>query len=105
MLSDEAEKADNLIHIYHKSLLYLVSNAFETIAPAHIAGMQIYSGELQLKSSVAVYVAPKSDQTKATSHGGFGNDPTTLNHTLSRITGKPVTSLAQTGFSANQLDF
>ncbi|MER9631003.1 C1 family peptidase [Mesorhizobium sp. M0296] len=104
-LSDAAERADNVVQIYRKSLLYLVSNAFEDKAPEPLAGMENFIAKLDLPTTVARYVAPKASQSLSTSHGGFDNDPTTMNHVLGRILGKPVSALKWTGFTAGQLAF
>ena len=115
LLSDVGELDDN-VGPYGKSLLYLVSNAFERKRQAAIVGMERFvrsnSTDKQHKSAVdpeleeffSVDVAqgqpslivagagPRSDKpspnlSRSESHGGFDNDPATLNSVLFRILG------------------
>jgi hypothetical protein len=89
-LSDGSERDDNVIGIYRKSLLYLVSNAFEPQQGRPLLGMQCFAdrvrgvpGKLTLH-----YSSPGGRVTRSTSHGGFDNDPWTLNHILQSIIGR-----------------
>lgn len=92
-LSDELEKNDNVAQIYRKSLLYLVSRAFEEDTPASILGMQRYSQALEGSTKRLEVLYSQGDplrepRTLSTSHGGFDNDPATMNDILHRILGK-----------------
>lgn len=87
-LTDELEQDDHVVKIYGKSLLYLVSNAFEHTRERPILGMAKFKGDLgKLPSGMDIHYAGNGRATRSTSHGGFDNDPTTLNHTLTRMLG------------------
>ena len=93
-LKDELELDDQVAQIYRKSLLYLVSRAFEEEIPEEILGLEKYSSHLEQTSEIqqlgnrfSIYYSngPSSDQTTSTSHGGFDNDPATMNTLLRTI--------------------
>jgi pimeloyl-ACP methyl ester carboxylesterase len=96
-LGDDVERDDNVGLVYRKSLLYLVSRAFEeTIDPAEaLLGMQRYSKELKKLPPGRLFFhysdgrANRRDRTASTSHGGFDNDPVTMNSVLKTVLGKP----------------
>lgn len=103
-LDDLTERDDDCAGIYHKSLLYLVSNAFERLA--RIPGVPKRDGEPLLglarnvtprldkffnKKNRRWHVAP-GETSNARHHGDFDNDKATLLSTLSRILGGNVTS-------------
>jgi hypothetical protein len=88
---------------YRKSLLYHVSNAFERpdkadfksqgkredirsgepFAPKPILGMQKYSQATENTPRLTIrYAAGNSLITRSTTHGGFDNDPFTMNDIL-----------------------
>ncbi len=75
---------------YSRSLLYLVSQSFEKGVQTPILGMEKYFnagiGALGLPN-VKVVTAP-GDDSKSTTHGGFDDDPTTMNKVISLILGK-----------------
>lgn len=104
VLKDKTEQADDCAGIYHKSLLYLVSNAFEE--KQHIPlvrdgepilGMQKFiDGDPELqqlfkRKGVDLVLAPNSDPTgsltasTAAHHGDFDNDLATVKSTLARV--------------------
>ena len=104
-LTDKAERDDNCANIYHKSLLYLVSNAFEAglqKAPflkeregEPILGMAKFVSRLPAAHRAFDWVlAPNGKPTAsleactAKSHAGFDDDTATLASTLGRIVGK-----------------
>lgn len=94
-LSDRLETRDNVACVYRKSLLYLVSRAFEEATPAPLLGMQIYSDELagRVPGGRLELVFSKGRngaETRCTSesHGGFDNDVATMNDLLAAIVGK-----------------
>jgi hypothetical protein len=77
--------------VYRKSLLYLVSRAFEDNTIAPILGMQKYNNDLSLGNLPVNFVYSKgvsSGRSASKSHGGFDNDPATMNDVLKRILGK-----------------
>ena len=95
-LTDEVERDDNVGMVYRKSLLYLVSQAFEEEIepPAKVLGMQLYSKALEELGTEHVHFhysdgTPASDRTMSTSHGGFDNDPVTMNNVLKTVLGGP----------------
>jgi hypothetical protein len=104
-LTDKAERDDNCANIYHKSLLYLVSNAFESglgKAPflgerqgEPILGMAKFISQLTAAQRAFDWIlSPNAngpgtlDASASKSHGGFDDDPATLASTLGRIVGK-----------------
>jgi len=108
-MTDHAEQADNCAQIYHKSLLYLVSDAFEEFlrqpwlgknpgktmkqSGEPLLGMEKWiQGELkpeERKWDLVLSPNAEPDGTpnasRATSHGGFDDDSATLRATLARI--------------------
>ena len=108
-LTDKAEQDDHLANIYHKSLLYMVSNAFEENAKIPIfrdgkglLGMEKFIkdedfadvGKLFKSRNNADWIkSPNTEpdgstsHSTSTSHGGFDDDEPTLKATLKRILG------------------
>lgn len=100
-LKDEVEQDDHVVHVYNKSLLYLVSEAFEKKRKTPLLGMESYLtkddeilnviGKPVLKSKSVVIRSTGGANVKlrssSTSHGGFDNDPDTLNSMLRIIRG------------------
>lgn len=116
-MDDKTERDDNCRDIYHKSLLYLVSHAFEDTLripfspdPKHqgvpILGMaKFVDADPSIKSlfngnsNHEWIVSPNDSRSKATSHGGFDNDESTLKSTLRHILGKdPKLAASQLAF-------
>jgi hypothetical protein len=111
-LTDKAEQDDNCGNIYHKSLLYLVSNAFEDEprVPLFRGGEPILGMERFLsdrfdtadQETAELFKARKADlvlapndvrpgsrtASRATSHGAFDDDRTTVRSTLARVLDK-----------------
>lgn len=103
ILSDVGERDDD-VGPYGKSLLYLVSNAFEGKQGTPLLGMEHFidrdpeirdlfhrSDDGRLRLVVAGEMDPERDLANASesdSHGGFDNDPATLNSVLFRILGE-----------------
>ncbi len=93
-LSEALELDDNVIALYRKSLLYLVSRAFEEEPlPSPLLGMQLHAK--RLAASLPRMTIQESDgpgsgrrRTCATSHGDFDNDPATMNSVLQRVLGR-----------------
>ena len=98
-LTDKAEQDDNCGRIYNKSLLYLVSNAFEDQAriPLFRDGRPILGMErfidraLMTKLGVELVLAPNTEPadslsaSSATHHGDFDDDERTVVATFRRI--------------------
>ncbi len=99
-LDDATERDDNCASIYHKSLLYLVSAAFEKDPRKPLNGERNGTPLLGLARDVAALpksfwnknrrwiVSPGDPESEARHHGDFDNDPITLLTTLRRITGQ-----------------
>jgi Papain family cysteine protease len=104
VLSDKAEQDDHCANLYHKSLLYLVSHAFEAKpriplfrAGVPILGMQKYieadaelktlfkSGNADLVISPNTRKLGSSDAATALHHGDFDDDAATVQATLRRM--------------------
>jgi len=101
-LTDELEQNDEVTKAYNKSLLYLVSRAFEEEVPERILGMQMYSevvGRRKLPRLTIHYSegdVPGARVTASATHAGFDNDPLTMNHMLRRVIGsKPRTEFTR----------
>ena len=102
-MDEKTELADNVIKAYRKSLLYLISRALEPDIPTPILGLE---ESLRADASLrALFDYPRgkaqnadlifspntaggSHGANSTTHGGFGNEPDTLNSIARRITGK-----------------
>jgi hypothetical protein len=104
-LTDQAEQDDHCANIYHKSLLYLVSNAFEDrprIPLVHNDGTPILGMEKFVNRDPAIQTlfglgkadwikAPNGDAvgtktaSRSQSHGDFDDDGPTLKATLARM--------------------
>jgi hypothetical protein len=104
VLSDTGERDDD-VGPYGKSLLYLVSNAFEGRREVPLLGMEKYLRQLSDRDSptpdpaieallrnstiVAGEATRKgSGLSRSDTHGGFDNDPDTMNSVMLRILGK-----------------
>jgi hypothetical protein len=105
---------DDDVGPYGKSLLYLVSNAFEGAREVALLGMQKFLEEdtkvLGLLSSpvnslpgivVSGEEGVAGALSKSDTHGGFDNDPNTMNSVLVRILGKSP----QVAFTGRDLQF
>jgi pimeloyl-ACP methyl ester carboxylesterase len=96
-LTDEVEEDDNVGMVYRKSLLYLVSRAFEERIepPEALLGMQRSSKDLEKLHPKSLFFhysngrGSSKARTASTSHGGFDNDPATMNSVLKTVLGKP----------------
>lgn len=90
-LTDVLEQDDEVSRAYNKSLLYLVSRAFEEAIPAKILGMEDSSKLVERRAIPRLSVHYSKGNvsgarvTVSTSHGGFDNDPLTMNHVLRRV--------------------
>ena len=82
-LNDELEQDDNVAWAYRKSLLYLVSRAFERTGSKPLLGMEKYSKKLKgIKQNIS---KGSGNVTRSTSHGGFDNDVYTMNSVMKKI--------------------
>ena len=95
-LSEDLELRDTVTPLYRKSLLYLVSNSFEDRTGEPLLGMQKFSSSLDPVSGNTKFRIEVSDgaapcgngtNTASTTHGGFDNDPCTMNDILRAILG------------------
>ncbi|MCC6474687.1 MAG: C1 family peptidase [Burkholderiales bacterium] len=99
----EQQELDDSVGPYGRSLLWLVSNAFEDQRGTPLLGMQVHlKGEAALRRAAFLEVvesAPKGTRgaaSTAQSHGGFDNDAPTMNSALARILGrKPKVEFTQ----------
>jgi len=94
ILSEQQELGDS-VGPYGRSLLWLVSNAFEDKRGTPILGMKYYvGGDANLRKAAfdEIIESAGKDATgaecKAETHGGFDNDPATMNSVLTRILGR-----------------
>ena len=105
ILSDTGERDDD-VGPYGKSLLYLVSNAFEGRRGTPLLGMERYVAKIDnrldpaadpevealLRGHVTVAGAGGRDDaypvSRSDTHGGFDNDPATMNSLLWRVLGR-----------------
>ncbi len=109
-LTDALEQDDQVAQVYRKSLLYLVSRAFEEKIPEKMLGMQKYNNTLlddpgikQLGDKFKIYYSSigNNSNTTSTTHGGFDNDVATMNSILETILGEKPGS----PFTPEQLDY
>ena len=105
-LTDRAEQDDHCANVYHKSLLYLVSNAFEKqlrkpwfrrTKGEPLLGMEAFVKDLPERDRPKDWVLSpnalaegRPGAARSASHGGFDDDPATLKATLARIVGEPA---------------
>jgi hypothetical protein len=110
-LAEQAELSDNILHVYHKSTLYLISNAYESrlalsrgSAPGEpLLGMTRFIGEClqreavnrellaahKIRWSIAPNGSPlgSMDASRARGHLDFPRDDATLRSTMACILG------------------
>ena len=86
-LSDTLELKDTTCRAilgYGRSLLYLVSHSFEGGSLTPIIGMQKYYESVSAPANMEAWAAV-SHATNSTTHGGFDNDPTTMQSVIKSI--------------------
>jgi hypothetical protein len=91
-LADDVELKDPTckpILGYSRSLLYLVSRSFEGGKVTPILGMEKYFSEVKNLPNVRAWPSP-GVQSKSTTHGGFDDDPTTMESVIALIQGKSI---------------
>ena len=89
-LSDRLERDDQVVQIYRKSLLYLVSNALEEKPETPILGMEEVAASVARRyPRIRLHTSDgtRNNVTESRSHGGFDEDPATLNHMVNRVLG------------------
>lgn len=104
-MTDSLERADAVAAAglpgYSRSLLYLVSRAYEDQPNTPLAGMEIFSSQLA-RSDLVKIDRSKSATTGSTTHGGFDNNAATMTTIMSRIAGsnlrKPPTEEELVGY-------
>ena len=87
-LTETQELDDSVASVYRKSLLYLVSRAFEEDPIEPLLGMQRYNQDLDTSDLPLSFIysgPPHTSRCNSTSHGGFDNDPGTMNDILKRV--------------------
>ena len=103
-LTEKAERDDHCANIYHKSLLYLVSNAFEEVLRkpwfgatdgVPLLGMEKFVNKLadrdrpkEVVLSPNAVAEGRPGAARSTTHGDFDDDSATLKATLARILGE-----------------
>jgi hypothetical protein len=104
-LDDATERDDDCAGIYHKSLLYLVSHAFEAKAriPLIQPGTPLLGLERDVKEALQdiwkgtphKWIVAPGEKSRALHHGDFDNDRLTLLATLQNILGGRVKEAAR----------
>lgn len=89
-LKDKLEKDDVVLSssVYRKSLLYLVSNAFERVSEHPLLGMEKFNREVKRAGSNPTFFhsnGVSGSQSRSTSQGDFDNDVYTMNHIVKTI--------------------
>ncbi|WP_372882999.1 C1 family peptidase [Psychromonas sp.] len=84
-LNDKLEQDDNVAWAYRKSLLYLVSRAFERTVSKPLLGMDNYARNINTAEITLYTSTGKGSFTRSKSHGGFDNDVYTMNTVLRKI--------------------
>jgi len=121
VLSEKAEQDDDCAGIYHKSLLYLVSNALEQVSriPGFREGVPLLGlqnfieqdrqlKELFRKRKAQLVIAPNNESegllisSEARHHGDFDDDRQTVQATMAHILGR---SADAKDVPASQLEF
>ena len=94
-LCKQLEQDDNVAKVYRKSLLYLVSNAFEDKKKMPLLGMETFNKDIDLVEygsrldiEYSTGQTTGDTRTASTSHGGFDNDIYTMNDILKMVTDK-----------------
>ena len=90
-LMDDLEQADTVAFAYRKSLLCLISRALERERDKPLLGMERHATNLQPTEGLEfIYSDGRGTgnaRSASTSHGGFDNDPNTMNDILQNILG------------------
>lgn len=107
-MTDDLEQQDHTVRPYGKSLLYLVSGAFEDAVPTRLLGMQ--KGLRQDAPLIRFFglagtekvadicfsktdpASPKHSRSESATHGGFDNDVPTMTSVVRRVLDAPDAS-------------
>ncbi|BHH84100.1 C1 family peptidase [Desulforhopalus sp. 52FAK] len=107
-LNGDLERKDTVTPLYRKSLLYLVSNAFEEKIGDRILGMQMFyrflrnlPGSSTLRFEVSDGESSSPLRTSSETHGGFDNDSNTMNDILRTV----LKSQPSMEFTEKNLDY
>ena len=97
LLDDATEQDDSVAYIYGKSLLYLVSRAYQSKSDViPIMGMEKFWQDRPHARVTTFNTRDNPDRTRSTSHGGFDNDPVTMNRALRTVLdGQPSHAFGQ----------
>ncbi len=88
-LVDSRETDDRVAGVYGKSLLYLVSNAFEEERGEALLGMEVALDGFSPPTAHRIFYAGRHrSRTDSDSHGGFDNDHVTMNDVLTHVLGR-----------------
>jgi hypothetical protein len=89
-LNNQLELDDNVAFAYRKSLLYLITRALERKRDKPVLGLERDHKEVKTGPGLEFVISKgsKTGRSISTSHGGFDNDPSTLNDIMKRILGK-----------------
>ncbi|MDH3220488.1 MAG: peptidase C1 [Gammaproteobacteria bacterium] len=113
-LTDRLERDDQVGQVYRKSLLYLVSRAFEEDTPEAILGMKKYTDPLLQESDIKKLgnrfkvhysSATNTGNSNSSTHGGFDNDVATMNSVLKTILGLGANAQPPRPFTRESLDY
>jgi hypothetical protein len=101
-LDDTVSAGVPLLPTYSRSLLYLVSRAYEEQVATPLAGMQVFAKGMPTGAKLNIAYSASGGKTASRTHGGFDNDAATLTTIMSHILGKkvprPPTSDELTGY-------
>jgi hypothetical protein len=91
-LNERLEQDDTVGKLYRKSLLYLVSRAFEESPPMPLIGMERFNADLPPNRRLTFIYSDgpggREKRTTSETHGGFDNDVASMNHVLRTVLGK-----------------
>jgi Papain family cysteine protease len=90
LLDDQTEQGDDVAKVYRKSLLYLVSNAYQRRGAVEpILGMEKFLAALPtvgVANRITTYRSPHDPKLSASrSHGGFDQDEASMNTMLALV--------------------
>ena len=90
-LSEQLELDDNVAFAYRKSLLYLISRALERTVDKPVLGMAKFHGGMTGGPGLDIVISDGKTQGRSlsTTHGGFDNDPDTLNDVMKTMLRQP----------------
>jgi len=105
-LKNRLELDDHVVSklVYRKSLLYLVSNAFERDKERPLLGMEKFKDQLKASNNgprIHYSNGVSGHTSRSTTHAGFDKDVHTMNHLLRTVLGKKP----KRPFTKEDLDF